>query len=1695
MPVLIRVFISSPGDVDTERRIADQTLDRLQAEFLGRAELRKILWERQPLSATAGFQEQIADPADTDVFVCVLWSRLGTRLPGGGVGAGRTGTEYEFEQAFAAYREARRPEILVYRKSAPPLAPLTTEEEVARRWREKQELDAFWRQWFGGPGQGFRLAYKQFATDRDFAERLYEDLRKLLVERVAAGGPPADAGPPPIGGDPFRGLAAFEFEHADRFFGREAAVAKAERQLTVRAEAGTAFLLVLGMSGCGKSSFVRAGLLPRLTLPGRVEGVGLWRWCIFRPGGASGADGLFAAAAAALFGDDALPELALGTTRQELAEALREAPRHAVPQLRAALVRAAEADASRRGWGDPPPARLILFVDQLEELFTRETISLDDRRRFDAALEALARGGVAWVVAAMRSDFYHLLDETPSIAALKEGDGQLDLPLPTPDELGRIVRLPAVAAGLMYEFDAGSGRGLDQELCEAAGRHGASLPLLQFTLQRLYGDRRGDVLTFAAYRRLGGLEGALTGEAERILASVGGDADAADLARALDGLFESLVRIDPRGDDVAARQAPREELAAEPVQARLAEAMIKGRLLSTDRDPVSGAAVVTVAHEALLRHWDRARAWVSENRDLLRVRQRVEDAAARWRAEGERSDLLLPRGLPLAEAGELLRRRRTRLPSRVSAFIAASSDRDRMRRRSAAVIAAVVFSVISGLAVFSFVQMRRAEKGESIAKNEASSARAETRRAEALRLAAESGLAGTRYPERRLLFAVEAAKATAPDRVVLPAARQALYDALFESGGTVVSGAARVRAAATVSPDGRWLAAYDDGVVRLSDLSAAGGDLPVSELAFPVKKAEVVLWFPDGGPWLVALARVGNALVHRFWDLEAPDIAASVEQLPDAAEILKSEATIAVGGPWFARWTGAGAIRVRDLRATDIEASARDLRVPGEVRQVAFAPTASRMAAAVEARTCRLWDLRSDDVLASARDLPMSEEAGLLSFSPDGRRLGAANDGVPGVRLWDVTADDVAASAHDLPTQDSVERLVFSPSGRWLVAAGDGPDRLWDLEAADVAASGRDLTIADYHIDKETVGDLTTIEEGPAVVWEGSRLAFASEEGGIHLWELDAADDLQPDQFFEFPKSPVTGAIQRIEVDSPHGRIAAVMAEAMLAWDLGTSTPTRAIAVPELTAASFSADDGWLVTIDRPGSARLWPLSSKGGNPTPNDGRLVRGHEGPVLAAKFGDESRHLLTVGADGAVRRWPLGADTETAFPSVLTEQGSQQRVLPGGRWLATYVPNEGLRLRSLASAEAAANYTNLSFALRGSEEVVASPDGRWLLHPQRNLINALFTEEIPIRLWDLSAADVAGSERVLRDAPGGRAAAVAFSADGRRLAVEGDGDQVRVWDLPVRGDAPALDLPNLHTVNEDLTFSADGRWLADWEYDGGEIRLWEFGSADRPVGRDLRSVGKYLRELAFSPDSRRLVGTGDDAAYVRVWNLEASDVGRSARDLALPGLLAREVRFSPDSRWLIASHEFAGPIRLWDVRAADPASSARDLQSPGGYARVTAFSQDGGRLAASGDPGDPVRVWELNAQDVNGAARDLPCDHVEGELAIRFDPSGRWVAGRDEVGDVLWLWDLDEPPSSPAITLSTRGGIPGETSDRLELFAFASGRSRRPTLVVAGPPSVRFIPLDVTELIELATLTAGRPLSDRERRLVHPGLTDRP
>ena len=718
----IRIFISSPGDVFEERTLAQRVIDRMQAEFAGRAVLEPVFWEHEPLLATDTFQTQITKPSDADIMVAILWSRLGTRLPKDFTRKDgsryESGTEFEFEDAVEAFRATGKPQLLVYRKTAKASVQLDDEKALLERIEQKRKLDGFIANWFHHTDDGsLKAAFHPFESPSEFEQVLERHLRKMVLRALPDSGRHEDtAAAVWKKGSPFRGLQSFHFEHAPIFFGRTRAIGDVLDLLRRQAAGGRAFVLVLGMSGGGKSSLARAGVLPMLTQPGVIEGVGHWRRAVFRPSDVRG--DLFVGLATAMLRE---PGLRLeDTDAEEFAAVLKSSPAAAVTLIKTALAREASEQSTRSADRRPPETRLGLVIDQMEEIFTQDWVTAENRERFMDTIDVLARCGRVWVVATFRADMYPRCASLPKLVALKEGAGQYDLMPPTATEIGQMVRLPTRAAGLRFEEDFATNERLDDMLRDAAAARPELLPLLQFTLEELYQRRRDDgTLTLEAYRELGGVEGSLARRAETVFEQL-----PKQVQVALPLVLDALIHIRREGQETIGRRRARQSDFDRPTVRDLVNAFIEARLFVTELDD-DGQASVMVTHEALLWHWPRVKEWIEQNRETLRIHSRINAAAERWIRDKRNPELLLPPGKPLYEARSLLDNNAT-LTRYESAFIDASmaSARKRQNIKRGVMAALVMLAIITSFtAFFANHQRQAADEARARAQLEAETAR------------------------------------------------------------------------------------------------------------------------------------------------------------------------------------------------------------------------------------------------------------------------------------------------------------------------------------------------------------------------------------------------------------------------------------------------------------------------------------------------------------------------------------------------------------------------------------------------------------------------------------------------------------------------------------------------------------------------------------------------------------------------------------------------------------------------------------------------------------------------------------------------------------------------------------------------------------------------------------------------------------
>ena len=722
----IKAFVSSPGDVGVERERIDLVARRLNEAFAGLVEIETIRWERKFYSSHAGFQDQIPPAAGSDLVIAIFWSRLGTPLPESFarmVGGERypSGTAYEVLTAIEERKKGDRPDVYVFRKTQPPE---DVGEEAKAQW---MDLNGFFSRWFQAPDGQYLRAYHQFHTADEFELLVEKLLRDWIDERV-----PRDESliwPIETRGSPFRALLPYDARHAAIFFGRDRKITRAVEQLQSVAQtqykarsapANIPFLLIVGESGAGKSSLMRAGVAPRLTRPGLVPSVDIWRIAVMRVGDDPDP---FLTLAKALFVENdekggfgpALPELRATDegTPDAFADFLsragevqrRDIALRIVPVLDA-LDRVQAREMDLRKTQRQLRVGLLLLVDQLENIFA-QSVTDEQRSVFARLLFAFCATRRVWVVATLRSDLYpspHHSGRLPGAQGCGRGlrprgarkiGARRD-----PHEIGGRGR-PCLRDG---RSDRATSRRDHPRLC-AGQEHAAPAAIRPRTpVRRARARRQGDP---ADIRRL-----SADGRPRR-----GDQPDRRGRPRAArqgrDGGPTAPVaqprRAGPRGRPGDGRARPNFTVRVVPIaqavpdeaSARLVKALTDARIIVVTRSEIEAQGgddiLIGIAHQRVFESWERAHKIIAEHRDFFRIRDEVETEFQRWVKAKRSSALLIPKGVPLAEAQRILKAHFGELSPEIRAYVAASSNRAQ-RFNIFMGTAAVVFAVLAVLA-------------------------------------------------------------------------------------------------------------------------------------------------------------------------------------------------------------------------------------------------------------------------------------------------------------------------------------------------------------------------------------------------------------------------------------------------------------------------------------------------------------------------------------------------------------------------------------------------------------------------------------------------------------------------------------------------------------------------------------------------------------------------------------------------------------------------------------------------------------------------------------------------------------------------------------------------------------------------------------------------------------------------------------
>jgi WD40 repeat protein/energy-coupling factor transporter ATP-binding protein EcfA2 len=1271
---------------------------------------------------------------------------------------------------------------------------------------------------------------------------------------------------------PYRGLDTFSEENRSFFFGRQELVNKGLAWLK-----DNRLLAVVGSSGSGKSSLVRAGIMPALKAGGIQDGTtnsSTWRYYLpITPG------------------SDPLGALA------QLVQ-----PAATVPGATFSLDLAAKLTFAVDGFkrdlqtllnllnalGSTPA---VIVVDQFEELFTL-TQDDDVRQTFAGQLVALVQAPNArhTVILTLRTDFEDQVARLPAFQPLFERARLQVTPMSAADLRAAIER-PAALVGLKFEDGV-----VDALLKDIVGEP-AALPLLQFTLLKLWDMRDHNRITWDAYRRVGGGLNALS--------------------RAADELYDSLIPEDQvtarrillrmarpgEGVEVTSNRIPRESLyssgeALDRVD-RVLDRLIQARLVrqtanaasahpaqsvqlaanvpngpATPTTPETNApggqdVQVEIAHEALIRNWPRLVEWLDEERVTLRRRLRLTAAAEQWRDKGRDSSALL-RGALLDEAAQY-----DDLNTTETEFVAASHAAAEKATREKEAAQARELQQARDLAA---EQQRRAEAEEKRAEVEQRRANEQSR--------ARKWLTG-------LVIALLVASAMAIVAAVI-AVRQA-------STATSRQHVAQALSHIDSQLDLSLLLSLE--AFKVEDTFEARSSL-LAGLERTSSQMSALLTGHTDNTWGVAFSPDGKTLVSCdedgvviFWDARTRKaLSAPPRQGRGGAYSL----SYSPDGKWVAVGYGDGSIVVWNALTRETIGPPIATR-HGAVYSLAFNPQQPGQLASGNADgTITLWQL--DETAALTRQQTLGNHRNwvwTLAFSPDGKTL-ASGSRDKSLILWDMSNDMTTSPAmsQTLAKEDGIDAVIvnvaFSPvaSDTLLVSSdSSGKIMLWNTQAW-LAAPGGAPRGKPRRVGGVNHGDSTVW--GLAFSGDGRTLVSGGQDGLLRLWRVS-----------------VIGGAYKLDLREPplHGHQDKLL--------------RIAASTDNVTFASGSWDNNVI----------LWNMAAS---------RTLVGHRSDVLGLAFSADGATLRSAGAEGALLTWDVAA-RQLISPVIATQTPGNDITLA-----SPYVSRDGSRVVTLGGAGSVSLYDvqahtplNTPFdALSTTESVALSPDG---------YLMAVGLSDGTIQIWPIAPLSPISSSAATSNtqtssqtvvftfiAHQSAVSSLVFSPDSQRLvsgscgagAVAADRcaqGEIGVWELSISRDrrrdprvtigGDKYRLPGVDTLTA-LAFGP--RDTLAWGTEGGTVGLWSLRDR-RQIDVSMEDKAGYaITTLAVSPNGETLAANSysskNASSRLVLWDLHTH---RRLGD-ALVGHIDKvtSLAFSPDSTRL-ASGGADRYIILWDGR----------------------------------------------------------------------------------------------------------------------------------------------------------------------------------
>jgi WD40 repeat protein len=1014
---------------------------------------------------------------------------------------------------------------------------------------------------------------------------------------------------------PYRGLNAFDERDAALFYGRETVAAEVLEAISRRLR-DPGVLVVSGASGAGKSSLIRAGVLPRIRGGELSSASASWPCLIFTPTRAPLAE--LATRIAPLAGTDA------SLVRQSLES---DPAGFALTARQVALAGPAPGGACG---GGVPDQRVLVVVDQLEQLFT-QCEKVEERQAFFTALDAAAtsRHGdgqlpSAVVVLVVRADFEARLADYPSLTAAVQ-DRYL-LTSMTSRQLRMAISQPAAQAGSSVDSDLVNVL-LDEVRGRAAGPHahghaaaGAGvLPLLSHALDQAWRQRAGAGLTLADYERSGGIDGAVASSAQRCYDGL--TPAQQETARQV---FTRLTATSSDGVNTADRVS-RADLFAGKISAQVEDTETVLQTFAAERLLTLGASTAEISHEALLTAWPLLRdTWLADTRVDRITSTRLRAAAEEW-IRASRDTSYLYRGAVLEAASAAASRMGSgphdhQLSGAESGFLHAGERAERRRVRARQCLTAILAVLVVGLAAVAITAQRASQD----ASRQLSSAISE-------RLASESQNLGDDNATASQLEAI-AAWSIAPS----PQARYAMLAAAARPGIAAITASSAAVTSVAFSPDGKTLATGSEaGQAQLWNVTTGQ---PIGAPLNAGADLDSVAFSPDG-----KVLATGSADV-RLWNVATgQQIGAPLDVGNDADSVAFSPdgATLATGDydAQTRLWDVATGRQIATLARANT----------GVIWSVAFSPD-GRILAVGDAESAQLWDVATHRRIGN----PLRIDSTILSvaFSPDGKLLATGSYGP--TQLWDVATQRRASSLS--ADGGSINSLAFSPDGKTLVGGGPLGVRMWDL------ATGQQ--------DGPPLSGSTSGTDSMALSPDGTILATGDDQGLLHVWKATTGPPPTIGSVLSFASAgfdPKFGALGAEQVNAEPIQVFRVNSSEQISEPLPIkSNLTNSVA--------FSPDGKVLATGSNYGRARLWNLATG----TQIGATLSVGF-GIVTAMALSPDGK-ILATAIDGKVRLWNLANGQQIrATLTVNDDIVTAMAFSPDGKTLAIS-PGNGVRLWNL-------------------------------------------------------------------------------------------------------------------------------------------------------------------------------------------------------------------------------------------------------------------------------------------------------------------------------------------------------------------------------------------------------------------------------